>query len=77
MLTIQQLRDRRDGSPLRGFFVRNKRGKVMALGCGPKEGGHKPASFVVMHAKRYAHDLDLCRAVRKLTGCAPRGVKLD
>jgi hypothetical protein len=73
MLVIHQFRDRRTNPAqwLRGFTVTNRKSKVLALGAfGP---GH---AFVVMHAKRYEHDLDLCRKIRKLTGIAPRDVIL-
>lgn len=66
MLTIHQLRDIRDGAPLRGFIVRNKIGKCLALGATGDDG------FVIMAAKRYANDRPLCEAIERLTGQAMR-----
>jgi hypothetical protein len=72
VITLERFRDQRTGEPLAGFFIRNKRGKVLAIGS------HAPGrAFVIMKAKRYEHDLDLCRAIRRWTGLWPRGVLID
>lgn len=54
-----------DGSTCRGFFVRNRKGKVLAVGATAK--GDDPG-FVHPHAKRYARDVELCKALARLTG---------
>jgi hypothetical protein len=66
MLWIDQLRNCKTGELLKGFFVRNKAHKILALGA---EG-----CFVQMSAKRYQNDLDLVAKVARLTGLEPRRV---
>jgi hypothetical protein len=73
VLTVKRMHDRRDGQELRGFWVANSRGHGLALGAVPTA---DDPGFVVMRAKRYERDLDLCRKVRQLTGMTPRGVAL-
>lgn len=67
MLTIDRI-ERLDGTISRGFFVRNRKGKVLALGCfaGDKIAGD---AFVIPAAKKHAKDVSLCQALLKLTGC--------
>ena len=63
MLTIERLEHKITGAILPGFFVRNRVGKVLAIGAYSQDGG-----FVMPSRKRYAKDVDLCRALGKLTG---------
>ena len=76
-LILDQWHHVRTGEPFRGFSIRNRRGKLLAIGCGPAANGSRADCFVVMHAPRYEHDLDLCRAIRRLTGSTPRNVRLE
>ena len=64
MLTIDRLYTIQ-GVRCCGFFVRNGRGKVIALGA---DSSSTSDGFVSIGAKRYAKDVDLCRSVWKLTG---------
>lgn len=57
-MIIEQLKTI-DGQTCLGFFVRNRVGKVLAIGA---PGWVKPTH------KRYARDLSLCIALGKLTG---------
>ena len=52
------------GNLLAGFFVRNRIGKLVAIGANPKSGN----GFVTPSHKCYARDVDLCRALGTLTG---------
>lgn len=61
MLTVDRLTDRQ-GRELCGFFVRNAKRKILALGAFSAEGWVMPAR------KRYARDASLCEALGKLTG---------
>lgn len=62
MLTIDQI-ERLDGTISRGFFVRNRKGKVLAIGSFAGDG------FVIPAAKKHAKDVSLCQALLRLTGC--------
>jgi len=57
------------GVLMRAFSVRNRRGKVLAIGAVPNP---KSPGFVIMRARRYENDADLRRAIERLTGIAPR-----
>jgi hypothetical protein len=61
MLEIERFKTP-SGDNLVGFFVRNKINKVVAIGAYSQDG------FVMPTRKRYARDVDLCRAIAKLTG---------
>lgn len=54
-----------DGTPLRGFFVRDKANKVLAIGA---TSSATSEGYVMPSRKRYARDVELCRAIWKLTG---------
>ena len=60
MLRIERFNDLQ-GRPLAGFFVRNGADKVVAVGAACADG------FVMPSQKRYCRDLDLCRAISRLT----------
>jgi len=62
MLTIERLTSLQ-GNTMAGFFVRNRAGKAMAIGAFAG-----PNGFVMPTRKRYCRDIDLCRALGKLTG---------
>lgn len=64
MLAIEKLYDKRDGTPLRGFFVRNRIGKLIAIGA--------ENSFVQISRPRYSHDASLVTKIGRLTGLTPR-----
>jgi hypothetical protein len=55
----------RQGVRMRGFFVRNRQRKVLAIGATATASS---PGWAMPHAKRYARDVTLCAAIIKLTG---------
>jgi hypothetical protein len=53
------------GITCRGFFVRNRNHKVLAMGAIPSP---TDSGWVSPKAKRYARDVTLCAAISRLTG---------
>lgn len=64
MLHLEQMINVATHQPLRGFVVRNKTGKVMAMGA--------TGSFVIMNARRYERDRDMVAKVERLTSLTVR-----
>lgn len=64
MLTIDQFQDMRTGARLRGFFVRNGTGKILATGAA--------GAFLVMRHGRYANDRPLVEKIERMTGLQAR-----
>jgi hypothetical protein len=60
MLAKYQMADKNSGCRLKGFWIRDKTRKAVAIGA---EG-----AFLRMLAKRYANDTDLVRAAERLSG---------
>lgn len=75
-LWIDQMRDVRDGTPLRGFFIRDRAHRILAIGVLPCSSGCRrtpvDAGFVQFNAPRYYRDLCLIDAVTRLTGMTVR-----
>lgn len=64
MLTLDRFHHVQTGEPLRGFFIRNRKGKIIATGA--------DGAFVVISHQRYVNDTDLVRAVEKLANMSAR-----
>ena len=64
MIQFERMTDKRDGTVLAGFSIRNKAGKLLAIGA-----DNHGSRFLIMSHPRYDHDRDLVAAVERLTGC--------
>ena len=62
MLSIDRITDV-SGREMPGFFVRNAKRKILAIGAFSQAHG-----FVMPSRKRYARDISLCEALGRITG---------
>lgn len=63
MIVFERMRDIRDGTPLAGFNIRNKHGKLLAIGA-----DNPGSKFLIISCRRYDNDRPLVAAIERMTG---------